>query len=168
MRSLALAGLASFALARGASAQEALLLEVDARQKAYELADMSAHRLTGLVGVGYPELPLVGADYLLTAGTSLTAQVGAFLLLPSASAHLTVFLVDDLGFRPYVAPGALAYLRPDAGDLGLCPALRVGFENRGVGGDWFRAEIGAAYNLGPLALPVIPIVAVARGFSPVP
>jgi len=154
--------------ARDARAQEAALLQVDPRQEAYERADMAKHALTAHVGVGYPELPRVGVDYLATPDLSVTATVGAFLLLPTASIHVSVFLVENLGFRPFVAPGVLAYLRPDAGDLAACPALRVGFENRGVGGDWFRAEIGAAYNPGPLPLPVIPIVAVARGFSPLP
>jgi hypothetical protein len=153
---------------RDARAQESALLQVDPRQEAYERADMAKHALTAHVGVGYPELPRVGLDYLATPDLSVTATVGAFLLLPNASLQVNVFLVENLGFRPFVAPAALAYLRPEAGDLAVCPALRVGFENRGVGGDWFRAEIGAAYNSGPLPLPVIPIVSVARGFSPVP
>ena len=151
-----------------ARAQESLLLEVDPQQEAYELADMAKHRLTAHVGVGYPELPRVGVDYLLTGAYSLTAQVGAFVLLPTASVQLNAYLVENLGFRPYLAPGLLAYMLPDRGALGFAPALRVGFENRGVGGDWFRAEIGAAYDVGPLAMTVIPIVAVARGFSPFP
>lgn len=149
-------------------AQEALLLEVDPQQEAYELADLAKHRLTAHVGVGYPELPRLGVDYLLTAGASVSGTVGAFVLLPTASLQLNLFLVENLGFRPFLAPGALATLRAETGDLALGPALRVGFENRGVGGDWFRAEIGAAYTLGPGPGPWVPILAVARGFSPFP
>ncbi len=154
--------------ARDARAQEAALLQMDPRQEAYERVDMAKHALTAHVGVGYPELPRVGVDYLAAPDYAVTASLGAFLLLPSASLHVHAFLVESLGFRPFVAPGVLAYVRPEGGDLAVCPALRVGFENRGVGGDWFRAEIGAAYNTGPLPLPVLPIVAVARGFSLAP
>ncbi len=153
---------------RAARAQEQALLEVDARQEAYERADMAKHAVTAHVGVGYPELPRVGVDWLVTPDYSVTATVGAFLLLPNASLQVNAFLVEGLGFRPFVAPAALAYLRPGTGEIAVCPALRVGFENRGVGGEWFRAEVGAAYNMGPLPLPVVPIVSVARGFSPVP
>lgn len=153
---------------RPARAQEQALLEVDPRQEAYERQDMAKHALTGHVGVGYPELPRVGADYLITPGYAVAATLGPFLLLPCASIEARAFLVEGLGFRPYLAAGALATMRAETGAVGVSPAVRVGFENRGVGGDWFRAEIGAAYNLGPVGLPVLPIVAIVRGFSLAP
>lgn len=168
MRLLAVVTLAVLVLVREARAQESLLLEVDPQQEAYELADMAKHRFTAHVGVGYPELPRLGVDCLLTAGASITATVGAFVLLPTTSLQLNLFFVENLGFRPFLAPGVLATIRPESRDLALGPELRVGFENRGVGGDWFRAEIGAAYTFGPGPGPWVPVVAVARGFSPVP
>ena len=163
MKFLALAIAVSVAdLARG---QEAALFEVDPRQEAYERADMAKHPFTLHVGAGYPDLPRVGADYLVSGGYSVSATLGAFVLLPSASLQLNFCPIENLGFRPYVAPAALGYVRTDTGELAVCPSIRGGFEFRGIGGDWFRAEIGAAYNTGSLPLPVVPLVAVARGFS---
>ena len=96
------------------------------------------------------------------------AEFVVWMSYAPASLQLNLFLVENLGFRPFLAPGALATLRAETGELALGPALRVGFENRGVGGDWFRAEIGAAYTFGAGPGPWVPILAVARGFSPFP
>jgi len=149
-----------------ARAQEVDLFDVDPLQEAYERADMAKHPLTLHVGAGYPELPRVGVDMLVSPAFSLTATVGAFVLVPNLSLTANAFLRENLGFRPFVAAGMLAYVRAGTGELGYAPELRVGYEERGVKGEWFRAEIGAVYNVGPLDLPVIPIVAVARGLAP--
>ena len=86
----------------------------------------------------------VGADFLLAPGYAVSGTVGAFLLLPTASLQVNAYLLEGLGFRPFVAPGALAYLRPDVGDVGFAPCdLAVGRD-----GELFIA-IGGRRTRGP-------------------
>jgi hypothetical protein len=158
------------ALASRAGAQDLPLVVYDEVQRAYELRDLERYPLTMRVGVGVPEFPRVGVEYLLAPGVGVEVDASYAVVFSSASIHASYYLLDGLGFRPFVAAGVLGYLfTPTSSreaERALCPALRVGFENRGLKGESFRLELGAAYDPASLGLgPVLPILAVSRGFA---